>query len=101
MFPQLMRTFPDNSLCAGKHHPQSITKKAALPVIVSENFSSVADAGEGVLHGASGRPTEVLPTFVPAGWRHRLLHNPTSVVWKTALFFRPGVVVTSVPRHLR
>jgi ABC-type thiamine transport system ATPase subunit len=45
--------------------------------------------------------TVVLPEFVPAKWWHHLLHNQTSVVLKTALLFRPGIVVTSVPHHLR
>jgi hypothetical protein len=45
--------------------------------------------------------TVLLPEFVPAKWWHNLLHNQTSVVLKTALLFRPGIVVTSVPHHLR
>jgi len=45
--------------------------------------------------------TVLLPEFVPARWWHNLLHNQTSLMLKGALLFRPGVVVTSVPHHLR
>jgi amino acid transporter len=45
--------------------------------------------------------TVLLPEFVPARWWHNLLHNQTSLVLKGALLFRPGIVVTSVPHHLR
>jgi hypothetical protein len=45
--------------------------------------------------------TVVLPEFVPSRWWHNLLHNQTSLMLKGALLFRPGIVVTSVPHHLR
>lgn len=45
--------------------------------------------------------TVLLPEFVPDRWWHSLLHNQTSLVLKGALLFRPGIVVTSVPYHLR
>jgi amino acid transporter len=45
--------------------------------------------------------TVLLPEFVPARWWHNLLHNQTSLALKTALLFRPNIVVTSVPHHLR
>ena len=45
--------------------------------------------------------TVLLPEFVPARWWHNLLHNQTSLMLKGALLFRPGIVVTSVPYHLR
>jgi hypothetical protein len=45
--------------------------------------------------------TVLLPEFVPDRWWHTLLHNQTSLVLKGALLFRPRVVVTSVPYHLR
>jgi hypothetical protein len=44
--------------------------------------------------------TVVLPEFVPAKWWHNLLHNQTVLALKTALLFRPGIVVTNVPHHL-
>jgi hypothetical protein len=45
--------------------------------------------------------TIVLPEFVPARWWHHLFHNQRALLIKSALFFRPGIVVTSVPFHLR
>lgn len=45
--------------------------------------------------------TVLLPEYVPAKWWHNLLHNQTTLQLKGALLFRPGVVVTSVPTHLR
>jgi len=45
--------------------------------------------------------TVVLPEFVAAHWWEALLHNQTALRLKTALLFRPGIVVTNVPYHLR
>ena len=45
--------------------------------------------------------TVVLPEFVPSQWWHHLLHNQSALLIKGALLFRPNVVVTSVPFHLR
>jgi len=45
--------------------------------------------------------TVLLPEFVPDRWWHGLLHNQTSLLFKGALLFRPGIVVTSVPYHVR
>jgi amino acid transporter len=45
--------------------------------------------------------TMVLPEFVPSKWWHHLLHNQRALLIKGALLFRPNVVVTSVPFHLR
>ncbi len=44
--------------------------------------------------------TVVLPEFVPSKWWQHLLHNQTGLFIKTALFFRRGKVVTSVPYRL-
>ena len=45
--------------------------------------------------------TVILPEFVPRRlWQH-LLHNQHALLIKGALLFRPNVVVTSVPFHLR
>jgi hypothetical protein len=42
----------------------------------------------------------ILPEFVPRRiWQH-LLHNQHALLIKSALFFRPHIVVTSVPFHL-
>jgi amino acid transporter len=45
--------------------------------------------------------TVVLPEFIPAKWWQHLLHNQTSLMLKGALLFKPDVVVTSVPYHLK
>lgn len=45
--------------------------------------------------------TVVLPEFIPARWWHNLLHNQTSLMLKGALLFKPNVIVTSVPYHLK
>ena len=45
--------------------------------------------------------TVVLPEFVPARWWHHLLHNQSSLMLKGALLFKPNVIVTSVPYHLK
>jgi len=45
--------------------------------------------------------TVILPESVPARWWHNLLHNQTSLILKGALLFRPGIIVTSVPTHLK
>jgi amino acid transporter len=45
--------------------------------------------------------TVVLPEFVPARWWHHLLHNQRALLIKGALLFKPNVIVTSVPFHLR
>jgi hypothetical protein len=45
--------------------------------------------------------TVLLPEFVPAKWWHHLYHNQRALLIKGALLFKPNVVVTSVPLHLR
>ena len=45
--------------------------------------------------------TVVLPEFIAARWWHHLLHNQTSLMLKGALLFKPNVIVTSVPYHLK
>jgi len=45
--------------------------------------------------------TVVLPEFIPTHWWHHLMHNQTALLIKTALLFKHGVIVTSVPHHLR
>ncbi len=45
--------------------------------------------------------TIVLPEFIPARWWQHLLHNQTSLMLKGALLFKPDVIVTSVPYHLK
>lgn len=45
--------------------------------------------------------TILLPEFIPKKLWHHLLHNQQALLIKAALLFRPNVVVTSVPFHLR
>ncbi len=45
--------------------------------------------------------TVVLPEFVPARWWHHIFHNQSALLIKGALLFKPRIVVTSVPFHLR
>ncbi len=45
--------------------------------------------------------TVVLPEFVNVHWWDGILHNQTAFRLKTALLYRPGTVVISVPYHLR
>jgi amino acid transporter len=42
----------------------------------------------------------ILPEFVPARWWQHLLHNQTGLLLRTALMFRKGKIVISVPYHL-
>ena len=42
----------------------------------------------------------VLPEFVPAHLGEQIMHNQSAFRLKTALLFRPGIVVTDVPYHL-
>lgn len=45
--------------------------------------------------------TVVLPEFVVKHWWQHLLHNQSAFTLKAALLFRPRVVTTSVPFHLK
>jgi hypothetical protein len=45
--------------------------------------------------------TVLLPEFVPARWWERILHNQHGLILRSALAFKPKVVVTSVRRHLQ
>jgi len=45
--------------------------------------------------------TVILAEFVVAHWWEQILHNQTALRLKASLLFRPGIVVTSVPQHLR
>jgi hypothetical protein len=45
--------------------------------------------------------TVILPEFIPSRWWGHLLHNQTALLIKAALMFRKGIIVTSVPYHLK
>jgi amino acid transporter len=48
-----------------------------------------------------GFVTVVVPEFIPARWWQQLLHNQSSLLLKGSLLFKKGVIVTSVPYHLK
>ena len=45
--------------------------------------------------------TVLLPEFVPSHWWQQFLHNQSIFLLKTALTYRTGIVVSSVPYHLQ
>ncbi|HEY3316997.1 MAG TPA: APC family permease [Coriobacteriia bacterium] len=45
--------------------------------------------------------TIILPEWVPEKWSDYLLHDPTPLRIKTAMFTEPDVIVTDVPYHFR
>jgi hypothetical protein len=45
--------------------------------------------------------TVILPEYVVAHWWEYFLHNQAAFRLKAALLFRPGIVVSDVPQHLR
>jgi hypothetical protein len=45
--------------------------------------------------------TVVIPEFVTKSWWHHFLHNQTTLFLKAALLFKPRIIVTSVPYHMR
>lgn len=45
--------------------------------------------------------TVILPEFVVSHWWEHFLHNQTALRLKASLLFRPDIVVTNVPHHLR
>ena len=50
---------------------------------------------------AEGRAVSVvLPEFVSPSWWQEILHNQSVLLLKTALLYRQGLIVTSVPYHL-
>ena len=44
--------------------------------------------------------TVLLPEFVTTHWWQQFLHNQPIFLLKTALLYRTGIVVSSVPYHL-
>jgi amino acid transporter len=45
--------------------------------------------------------TIIVPQFVPVRRWHNLLHEQTAVFLRMALLFKPGIVITNVPYHVR
>lgn len=74
--------------------------------ILDSPFRSLSRPLIGYIENIDGRHdddivTVVLPEFVPAKWWQQLLHNQSSLLLKARLLFRPGVIVTNVPYHLK
>jgi amino acid transporter len=45
--------------------------------------------------------TIVVPQFVPKHWYHNILHTQAAFLLRLALLFKPGIVITSVPYHIK
>jgi amino acid transporter len=45
--------------------------------------------------------TIVVPQFVPRRWWHNLLHTQAAVLLRLFLLFKPGIMVTDVPYHVK
>jgi len=45
--------------------------------------------------------TIVVPQFVPRRWWHNLLHTQAALQLRLVLLFKPGIVVTDVPYHVK
>jgi amino acid transporter len=78
----------------------------SLPLVIVE--AAFRDLTEPLLREVrkyTARPdtvvTVVLPELVPRHWWENFLHNQTALFVKRLLLFEPGVVLTSVPYHLR
>jgi len=83
------KTFPDVDLVILNSPYRSVTQ----PLL--RFIDEIEDLRE------DDKVTVLLPEYVPAKWWHNLLHNQTSLVLKGALLFKPRIVVTSVPTHLK
>jgi amino acid permease-like protein len=77
-----------------------------VPLVMVE--APFRDIGEPLLHEVrrhTDHPgtvvTVVLPELIPRHWWEAVLHNQTGLYLKRLLLFEPGVVLTSVPFHLR
>jgi hypothetical protein len=67
--------------------------RAFVGVLLEYINSVEATRGEKVV-------TVLLPEFVPTHWWLQFLHNQPMFLLKTALMYRTGIVVSSVPYHL-
>jgi len=48
----------------------------------------------------AGVPLVIRPEVIPAQRWGNLLHNQWALLFRAALFSKPGVIVTAVPYHL-
>ena len=80
---------------------------ASIPLELED--SPYRDIGESLVgyirqfrpDGADRVVTVVIPEFVVGKLRHHLLHGQTALLVKRHLLFEKGVVVASVPYHLK
>ena len=84
----------------GAHRP-FLRGRACAESPRSHRYSVSPRCSPAQRESANGYVTVILPEFVPRRMWHHLLHNQTSFFLKAALHFRRGIVVTSVPQHLR
>jgi hypothetical protein len=74
-----------------------------VPLVVLESpyrsvIRPIVDYVKGLeAHDEADLVTVIVPEIVPHHWWEHLLHNKTALYIRTALMFRPKVVVTSVP----
>ncbi|HEX2913757.1 MAG TPA: APC family permease [Chloroflexia bacterium] len=77
-----------------------------IPLVVLENpYRSIVPALLNYISEVDSKDKEdilmiVLPEFVARHWWEHLLHNQTALRIKSALHFRPGVVVVDVRYHM-
>jgi amino acid transporter len=77
-----------------------------IPVeIVDSPYRSILSTLNNVINDLKPSPRDgvavVIPEFVVPHWWQQLLHLQTALLIKTALLFRPNVIVISVPYRLR
>lgn len=83
--------------------------EAQVPHPLEIEASPFRDIGTSLAHyirqfkadGIDRQVTVVLPEFVVTKKRHQILHNQTALLVKRRLLFERGVVVVSVPYHLK
>jgi amino acid transporter len=81
-------------------------RHADIPLVIVD--AAFRDLSQPLLHEvrrhtarAGTVVTVVVPELVPRHWWENVLHNQTGLFIKRLLLFEPGVVLTSVPYHLR
>ena len=48
-----------------------------------------------------GVPLVILAEVIPARWWQNLLHNQRALIIQAAFLFKPSVIVTAVPYHVK
>ncbi len=75
---------------------KSITSTMFQFVGVLVDYINAVDAARG-----DDVVTVLLPEFVTTHWWQQFLHNQPIFLLKNALLYRTGIVVSSVPYHVR